>query len=211
MKTLALIGGSGGIGRQLRPMLEQDYQVTSLSSSDLDIAKPDRVERWMLENNPEIVVNAAVRNVDAMLHRADLFDVEAQLAVSVRGLTHVLRYCLPMMRLAGYGRVIHLSSVCAKQALPGTSIYAAGKAYSEQLCRVAAAENAGRGVTVNCIRLGYFDGGLKDQIPDDIQAKIVASIPMRRWGRVEELASAIRFLVDTEYVTGSCLDIAGGL
>lgn len=210
-RTLALIGGSGGLGRKLRPLLEQDYRVVALSSKDLDITNANAVERWMLENGPEIVLNAAVRNADATVHRLDHNDTRIQLDVGVRGLTNVLRYALPMMRASGYGRVIHFSSIVAKEAIPGTAVYAAGKAYGEQLCRVAAAENAGKGVTVNCIRLGYFDGGLKDLIPEDIQAKILASIPMKRWGTIGELYNAVRFLVDTEYVTGTCLEIAGGL
>jgi len=211
MRTLALVGGSGGLGRLLAPLLARDHLVVPLSSRDLDITKPEAVERWLLENGPDIIVNAAVRNADAVVHRLDYGEVQVQLDVGVRGLTNVLRACLPMMRANGYGRVIHFSSIVAKEAIPGTAIYAAGKAYGEQLCRVAAAENAGKGVTVNCIRLGYFDGGLKDRIPEDTRAKILASIPMGRWGRVEELYNAVRFLVDTEYVTGTCLEIAGGL
>ena len=211
MRTLALIGGSGGIGMQLQPWLARDYKVLSLGSADLDITDAEAVDRWMSENRPEIVVNAAVRNADAVVHKLMYGEVQIQLDVSVRGLTNVLRSCLPYMREAGDGRVIHLSSIVARQAVPGTAVYAAGKAYGEQLCRVAAVENAAKGVTVNCIRLGYFDAGLKDRIPPEIQQRIFETIPMRRWGNISELYQAIKFLVDTEYVTGTCLEIAGGL
>lgn len=211
MRTLALLGGSGGIGSRLRTALRPDFVVLAPPRCDLDLTNDVQVGEWLDRNRPEVIVNCAGAKVDAVAHKLDHGDVLAQLEVAAVGLCSILRHALPYMREAGFGRVVHFSSVAAKQRAVGTSVYAAGKAFGETLIRVAAAENARKGVTLNVLRLGYFGVGMEARLPQHVRDALAADVPMGRWGTVEELARAIRFLVEAEYVTGSVLEIAGGL
>lgn len=203
-----IFGGSGGIGQALASAtLDGQY----LSSSDVDVRCGEAVREWFEANRPDVVINAAVVNHDAVLHKSDPDEVTEQIRVSCVGLTNILRHCLPYMREQGYGRVIHLSSVLSRSPVVGTGVYAACKAYTEALVRNAAVENAGKGVTVNAIRLGYFDAGLKDRMPAEMQDAVLRSIPAGRWGSIGELARTIDWLTETAYVNGATIDLTGGL
>lgn len=202
---IAIFGGSGGVGQLLD--LEHE-EVVRLSSEDVDITDAIAVIDWLDEFRPSTVINAAVCNVDGPV--AKNWNLYAN-AVGIDGLHNVLRGCLPYMQRQKHGNVIHLSSVLSRQAVPSTGVYSASKAYAEQLIRVAAVENARYGVRLNCIRMGYFGVGLNDTISEERQAAILKSIPLRRYGKGSELTSAVDFLLTNEYVTGSCLDITGGL
>jgi len=93
----------------------------------------------------------------------------------------------------------------------GTGLYGAGKAFVDHLVQTAALENARHGITVNSIRMGYFDAGLTHRVPERVLSDAMYRIPLQRLGRMEELASAVRFLYENEYVTGTSLDLTGGL
>jgi 3-oxoacyl-[acyl-carrier protein] reductase len=93
----------------------------------------------------------------------------------------------------------------------GTSIYSASKAFNDNLVKTIALENAKYHITSNSIQLGYFDGGLTNKVPESIMKQVMEQIPLKRLGAVEELLRAVKFLIETEYVTGSNLTMAGGL
>ena len=87
----------------------------------------------------------------------------------------------------------------------GTSVYSATKAGIDNLVKTAALEGASKGVTVNSIQLGYFDGGLTYTIPEKIREQIKMTIPLKRWGRISE------WLTDCEYATGMNIPLDGGI
>ena len=65
--------------------------------------------------------------------------------------------------------------------------------------------------TANSLRLGYFDGGMTYKIPKTLLDPIKESIGLKRFGKIEELASVIEFLIENEYVTAANIKINGGL
>jgi NAD(P)-dependent dehydrogenase (short-subunit alcohol dehydrogenase family) len=115
------------------------------------------------------------------------------------------------MREKGWGRIINLTSVVGQRGIAGTCAYAASKAGIEALTRTIAVENATKGITANCLALGYFETGMINTIPEPLQDKIRGSIPMGRFGTVLELEHAVRFLIDADYVTGATINVNGGL
>lgn len=113
----------------------------------------------------------------------------------------------------GGGRLIHLSSVTVRRPVPGVVPYVAGKAAVEGVVR-SSAEEAGRsGITVNALRLGYFEAGMTTGVPASILDGVVASTAARRLGGLADLAAAVRHLLSTDasFVTGAVLDLDGGL
>ena len=79
------------------------------------------------------------------------------------------------------------------------------------MVKTIAIENATKGITANCIQLGYMDGGLTYTLPEDFIQKTIKGIPAQRLGTGKEIAQTIDFLIDNEYVNGTTIKLTGGL
>jgi NAD(P)-dependent dehydrogenase (short-subunit alcohol dehydrogenase family) len=111
------------------------------------------------------------------------------------------------------GRIIHASSVVARRPVPGTIPYAASKGAIEALARSSAEEAARHGVTVNAVRLGYFDTGMSAGVPTPVLDGVRAATALGRLGTGTDLAATIGFLLGegAGFITGATLDVDGGL
>ena len=206
-----IFGGSGGLGQILTKTLSKKYDVISLSSKDVDITNRAQVEEFFNKNKADIVINMSVFNHDAFAHKVKDEMVQKQIDVNVTGAVNVVSCALPHMRENKFGRIILMSSVLASSPVVSTGIYAGSKGFVESYAKCVAIENASKGVTCNCIQLGYFDAGLTYKIPEDFRSKISNNIPMKRFGSPEELTSTIKYLIENGYVTGTSLKINGGI
>ena len=110
-----------------------------------------------------------------------------------------------------WGRIIHLSSIASTRGVPGTVAYSASKSALSGLSRVFAKEYARFGITSNVISLGYFDSGLIETLSDKMKEKIMKELPSGKLGNCINIANAINFLINSDYVNGSVLSIDGGL
>lgn len=155
------------------------------------------------------MINLAVLNVDAPLHKTARYDIERQLTVNALGMASILRHALPYMRERKDGRIIFVSSVLADRPTYGTGIYSACKSFNETLIRVAAKENKAHGITCNIVRLGYFDAGLIERVPPHVKDQIIKEAG--RLGRVDELASTVKLLIENPYINGAVIKVDGGL
>ena len=213
LKTLALIGGSGGIGAELDPLLDGGYKILNLSSSDINLTDINSLTEFFSNNDIDIVINLSGYNFDCFLHKynsTNFHEIDKQLDIVVRGSINLLNACLPTMRDRGFGRIIMASSVLVSEPLVGTAIYSASKAFVESLVKTAAIENCQKGITVNAIQIGYFDAGMTHKIPDNVKEKILTGIPSKRWGAIAELKNVVEMLITTEYVNGTSIKINGG-
>ena len=212
MKCL-IIGGSGGIGKKLTSEIRESYgwEVTETSSKDLDVTKNDEVQSYFDSHDFDVVVLLSAKNRNSFCHKLNESVVQEQVSVNVVGAANVASASLKMMRKRGFGRLIMASSILSEKTVVGTAIYSASKSFVETLCRVAAVENSNSDITVNSLRLGYFDAGLTHEIPDEIASQIKSDIPKKKWGDVKEIASMIKTLTESSYITGSVIKIAGGL
>ena len=149
-----------------------------------------------------------------MLHKYqshNSLDVKRQLEVNIEGNLNILANCLPTMREKKFGRIILISSVLASKPVAGTGVYSGCKAFIDNLVKTCSIENLQHGITCNSIQLGYFDGGMTYDIPEKIREDFKNNIPLKRWGKIIELENTIRYLINTEYVTGCSLKINGGI
>ena len=213
LKTVALIGGSGGIGAELDSLLGGGYKILNLSSSDLNLTDVNSLKKFFSNNDIDIVINLSGYNFDCFLHKYDstnFHEIDKQLDVVVKGSINLLNACLPAMRDRGFGRIIMASSILVAQPLVGTAVYSASKAFVESLVQTCAIENGQKGITVNAIQIGYFDAGLTHKIPDNVKEGILAGIPSKRWGAIVELKNVVEMLITTEYVNGTTIKINGG-
>lgn len=213
MKKVVVVGGTGGLGKQLVPRLTE-YQVTSLSSSDLDVRDQQKVFEYFQNNPADIVINLSGYSKDSFIHKLGSHNKEAvdnQIDINVKGNLHILSACLPSMRQNGYGRVILISSVLAEKPVVGTGVYSGCKGFLDSLAKTVALENMSKNITCNTIQLGYFDGGLTYNIPQEFRNQILNTIPVGRWGTIEELENTVEFLINTPYINGTSIKINGGI
>lgn len=214
MKTIAVFGGSGGLGKNLVPMLKEKYNVISLGSSDVDITNLSQVKDFFYSNDIDIVLNMGGKKYDAFISKitgSDIESISEMMNVNMMGNVNILAGCLPGMIEKKYGRVIAISSVFSEMNVPKNSIYCASKAFVDRLISSANKENIKFGITCNTIQLGYWDGGMCYRIDEKYQQMAKDKIGLKRWGSMEELYNTINFIVENEYICGTNLKIDGGL
>lgn len=111
------------------------------------------------------------------------------------------------------GSIINMSSVAAQHSNKGQANYAASKAGIEAMSRTLAAELASRNVRVNAIAPGFVETDMTEQVRNLAGEKILSAIPMKRYGRPEDIANVAVFLASDEsaYITGQVITADGGL
>lgn len=214
MKTIALFGGSGGLGSQLLPLLQKKYNVLSIKSSDVDITNFQIVKSFFETNHVDIVINLSGFNHDMFAHKINetsLEQINKQIDVNIKGTINVVANCLNRMREQQYGRIILVSSVLADHPVISTGIYSGCKGFVDSFTKTVALENANKNINCNSLQLGYFDGGLTYKIPESFRDTIKNNIPAKRWGMITELYNTIDYLIETGYMTGQNINISGGI
>ncbi len=213
-RKLVLFGASGGLGSGVLPLLSEKYDVTAVSSKDVDITDNAQVKEFFDSNSFDAVINLSGFNYDSFMHKitdTNRHQINKILDITLHGNINILSNCLPHMRKNKFGRIILISSVLAEKTVISTGVYSAAKSFVDTLVRVTSAENITNNITCNSIRLGYFDAGMCHRIPEAIAGNIKNTIGLKRWGTMQELVNTIDFLINTEYLTGKNITIDGGL
>ena len=225
---LIIVGVSGGIGGYLADHMGRDYEIigtyyknrpkvenVEAKIYEVNVNDADSISTFVSSIESKLkqitLINLAGISIDSMCHKMDDATWDEVLNTNLRGTFFMCRALLPFMRAQGYGRIINVSSIVSQIGIPGTVAYSASKSGLFGLTRVLAAENAVKNITVNALALGYFEVGLINVIPKDMQETIRNSIPMRRLGHPRNIEIAIRFLIECDYITGSVININGGL
>jgi 3-oxoacyl-[acyl-carrier protein] reductase len=118
----------------------------------------------------------------------------------------------PMLK-ARAGRIVNITSVSGQAGQMGQANYSSAKAGLIGLTKATARELASRGITVNAVAPGFVLTELTKDLPEALQAELIARTPLGRFGTVEEIADSVAFLVSDEarYITGQVLAVDGGL
>lgn len=182
----------------------------------VDISEYQEVSDWVLSLKPELdkitLINCAGISYNSFAHKADISLWNKVIDVNLKGTFNVIHCLLPIMREQNYGRIINFSSVVTSLPTVGISAYMASKSAINGLTKVLAKENASKGVTVNAINLGYSNIGMGiSEVPEEHKAILLKNIPMGRFCEPDEILNTVKFIIDTEYISGSVIDINGGL
>ena len=157
-----------------------------------------------------LVNNAGIARDSLMFMMTDE-DWDSVIRTSVDGLFYVTRFLLPKMMARGHGgRIVNMSSLSGVKGLSGQTNYCAAKSAVIGATRALAQETASRNVTVNAVAPGFISTDMTRDLPEEELKKL---IPMKRFGKPEEVADLVGFLCSEQagYITGETININGGL
>jgi acetoacetyl-CoA reductase len=182
-----------------------------------DVSHPEQAARLIEETvkhfgRIDVLVNNAGINIDRTMKNLAIDDWEKVIQVDLNGSFYTVKAALPYFMQQKSGKIINISSVTAWRGMFGQTNYSAAKAGIIGFTRSAALELARYNVTVNVVAPGYTRSEMYDSIPEKTKEAILTQIPLGRVCEPEEVARAVRYLiVDGDYVTGTTLNISGGV
>jgi len=202
--TVAVTSRSGDVDG----FLTLKCDVTSAEEVD---AAFDRLEAEV--GAAEVVVSNAGLTRDGLALRMKDDDFTSVLDANLAGAFRVARRAVKPMTRARHGRLIFLSSVVGLSGSAGQVNYAAAKAGLVGLARSLAREFASRNITANVVAPGPITTDMTAALADARQAELTGTVPLGRFGTVDEVAAAVTFLASPEagYITGAVLPVDGGL
>jgi 3-oxoacyl-[acyl-carrier protein] reductase len=182
----------------------------------VDLGDPDAVTGFWtgLADTPvSVLVNNAGIRRDGILATMSEEDWGAVLDTNLSGGFRMAKEAVKNMLPQRYGRIVFVTSPAGRVGFEGQGNYAASKAGQVGLARALCKEVAKRKITVNCVSPGFIATDLIADLPEDLARSYKGSVPMRRFGEPAEVASAVLYLASPEaaYVTGSTLEVTGGL
>ena len=161
----------------------------------------------------DVLVNNAGITKDRMFLKMTPDDWKAVIDTNLNSMFNVTKQVVPGMVEKGWGRIIQISSVNGEKGQSGQTNYSAAKAGMHGFTMALAQEVANKGVTVNTVSPGYIGTEMVRAIRQDVLDKIVATIPVKRLGTPEDIASMVSWVASDEsgFATGADFSVNGGL
>jgi 3-oxoacyl-[acyl-carrier protein] reductase len=161
----------------------------------------------------DILVNNAGINSDKTFVKMDHASWRRVLAINLDGVFNCTKVFVDSMLTRGYGRIVNITSVIGQIGNFGQANYAASKAGVTAMTKSLAKELAAKGITVNAVAPGFIETDMVDSIPERVRQRLLDQVPLKRFGKADEVARAVIYLVssDGDYITGEELSMNGGL
>ncbi len=159
----------------------------------------------------DILVNNAGVTRDAMLHKMTIEQWNEVVKTDLTSIFCMSRHLIDGMRERNFGRIINISSINGQKGQMGQTNYSAAKAGIIGFTKALAQETAKKGITVNVVCPGYIDTEMVQAVPPKVLEGIIATIPMGRLGKAEEIAKMCVFLAgnDAAFITGATMTVNG--
>ena len=213
--VIAGCGPTRDFDKWLTQQKSEGYQfyasVGNVSDWESTVAAFDKVKAE--HGNPDILVNNAGITRDGVCRKMSLDDWKSVIDTNLNSLFCVTKQVIDGMLDNGFGRIINISSINGQKGQFGQTNYSAAKAGMHGFTMALAQEVASKGVTVNTVSPGYIATDMVMAVREDVREKIIQSIPVRRLGRAEEIASMCGWLStdDAGFSTGADFTCNGGL
>ena len=225
-KVVIVTGSSSGIGLSIaKLLLKNGYIVYGLDRNEnfgdfetlkCDITNLDRVRECFdyingKEGHIDVLVNNAGITKDMLLMRMTEDQFDDVINTNLKGTFNMIRHVSNVMLKQRSGAIINMASVVGINGNIGQANYAASKAGIIGLTKSTAKELASRGITCNAIAPGFVETDMTAVLKEDVQNAILSAIPLKRGGKVEDIARAAVFLAENDYITGQVLNVDGGM
>ena len=206
----------GGEADEVARAIEATGRNTWVCSADVsDLAQVVRMRESVEKHfgSIDVLVNNAGINIDKLFEKMEPEDWDKVLAVDLTGMFNCIRVFLEHLRRSPRARIINVTSIVGQMGNVGQVNYAAAKAGIIGMTKALARELAPKGITVNAVAPGFIETEMLTRVPDKVRERLLAQIPMRRFGRPDEVAQAILFLASEKasYITGHVLNVNGGM
>lgn len=161
----------------------------------------------------DILVNNAGITKDNLIMKMSEEEFQSVIQTNLAGTFHGVKFVSRPMMKQRSGRIINIASVAGVVGNMGQANYSASKAGVIGLTKSMAKELASRNITVNAIAPGFVETEMTDVLSDSVKEAAVATIPLGKFGQVEDIAEAVVFLASdrAKYITGQVLCVDGGI
>ena len=159
-----------------------------------------------------LVISSGIRS-DSIVGMMKAEDWNRVINTNLTGTFNLSKLAVQSMMRQRYGRIITLTSPIGKFGFAGQANYAASKAGQVAFTRSLSKEVASRKITVNCVSPGFIDTDFIGDLPEEQRKSYKDQVPLKRFGTPEDVTYPVLFLAskETDYITGSVLDVTGGL
>ena len=157
-----------------------------------------------------ILINNAGITRDGLIAMMKEQDFDDVISTNLKGAFNMIRACSSIFIRNKGGRIVNVSSVSGLIGNAGQANYSASKAGIVGLTKSVAKELAARGITCNAVAPGFVDTDMTKNLSID-KEEIEKAIPLGRLGKAEDIANAVAFLVEADYITGEVLRVDGGI
>lgn len=159
----------------------------------------------------DVLVNNAGITRDMLIMRMSEEQFDQVINTNLKGTFNMIRHACSLMLKQRSGAIINMASVAGVTGNIGQANYAASKAGIIGMTKSVARELAQRGVTCNAIAPGFIETDMTDVLTDEVKQGMLKSIPLGRYGKTSDIASAAVFLAENTYITGQVLNVDGGM
>lgn len=222
--TCSLLDGGANVcalykcGNAAADALLSRYPESCLQVQQVDVSDYGQVELFFKNYNSthkslEILVNNAGIRKDNAVGMMPPDDWNSVISCNLTGTYNMSKFALLKMMENKFGRIVNISSPSGKFGFQGQANYSASKAGQLAFSKSLSKEAAKRGITVNCVSPGFIETELISDLSDEIRSSYKNMVPLKRFGKSEEVAAAVLFLCsrNASYITGTELEVTGGL
>lgn len=190
-------------------------KVKGYASNAANFAETEEVVKQVLADfgSIDILVNNAGITKDGLMLRMSEAQWDAVIAVNLKSAFNFIHATLPIMMRQHAGSIINMASVVGVHGNAGQANYAASKAGLIALAKSIAQEVGSRGIRANAIAPGFIETAMTAALPEQVRKEWCQKIPLRRGGKVEDIANVAVFLASdlSAYVTGQVIQVDGGM